>query len=95
MSSLFESKRKPFATVHVGVTHGLHVFNPDRDTILHHNKFYLVLLQSLTMCLPNALVNSIVRPVNPAELKAFEPPLKITLILLEIPVEISEQYGSK
>ena len=72
-----------------------YIFMSDTTTMLHHKKVSLVFSLSLTMCLANALVTSIIRQVNPAELKAFESPLEITLILLEIPVEISKQYGSK
>ena len=72
-----------------------YTFKSDTAKMLEHNKVYLVCLWSLTMCLSNALVTSIMRQVNPADLKAFEPPLKITLMLLQIPVENSKQYGSK
>ena len=95
MSSHFESMRKRFVTVRLGVIPVLHVFSLACATKLYHNKVYIVFLWTSTMCLANALVTSNMWQVNPAELKGFEPPLKITLMLLEIPVEISEQYGSK
>ena len=72
-----------------------YTFKSDTAKMLEHNKVYLVFLRSLIMCLSNALVTSIMRQVNSTDLKAFEPPLKITLMLLKIPVEISKQYGSK
>ena len=95
MSTHFESIKNYVVTVCLGVTCVLHVFTSYPATMLHHSKVLLVHSLSLTMCLLYALVTSIMRQVNPAELQASEQPLKITLMLLGIPVENSKQYGSK
>ena len=95
MSPDFDSQINSFCILYLSAAYDVHVFNPNITGILHHTKVLLTVLLNLTIALSNALVISNLRRINSKELKTFEHPLKIMLMLLGFVVEISKQYSSK